>query len=120
VAGLELPGVLTLSCTLLTPELADPVSHAEKVIFVDASLEAPRQVQLRTLKPAFSSQLMAHAADPRTLLALARDVFGHAPQAWWLTIPAENLSLGEQLSPLGQQGLATALDLLRRTFFNCL
>jgi len=43
------------------------------------------------------------------LLALARDVFGHAPQAWWLTIPAEELGIGEDFSPLTQRGFEQAL-----------
>jgi Ni,Fe-hydrogenase maturation factor len=53
---------------------------------------------------------MAHAADPRTLLAVARDVFGHAPKAWWLTIPVENLAIGEELSQLAKQGLENAIE----------
>jgi len=84
------------------------------MIFVDAALGAPREVQLQALEPAGSSQIMAHAADPRTLLALACDVFGHVPQAWWLTIPVENLGAGEELSPLAQQGFAAALEMLRK------
>lgn len=98
VAALNLPGVQALACDLLTPELADPVSRAGWVVFVDAAVDAPREVQLRPLRPADSSQIMAHAADPRTLLALARDVFGRAPEAWWLTIPIQNLAIGEDLS----------------------
>ncbi len=114
VEGLGLPGVKTLSCTLLTPELAEILSRVREVVFVDASVELPRQVQLRPLAPAASSQIMAHAADPRTLLALARDVFGHAPAAWWLTIPAENVGIGEELSALTQRGLNEAVAQVRR------
>ena len=114
IAALKLPGVETLSCDLLTPELADPVSRADKVIFVDAAIDAPMEVQLRPLAPANSSQIMAHAADPRTLLALARDVFGHAPQAWWLTIPVESMGIGEELSPPAQRGLQTAIRLIQQ------
>ena len=57
---------------------------------------------------------MAHTADPRTLLALARDVFGHAPQAWCLTIPAHDLTLGEDLSTQAQQALARAVKKITR------
>ena len=64
---------------------------------------------MRKLAPAESSQIMAHAASPATLLALARDVFGHAPEAWWLTIPVEELGIGEELSPLAQSGLELAV-----------
>jgi len=114
LAALGLPGVETLSCALLTPELADPISRAAQVIFVDAAVDIPREVRLRELKAAESSQLMAHAADPRTMLALARDIFGHAPKAFWLTIPAENLSFGQEFSPITQQGLKTALQMIQR------
>ena len=109
VAALALPGVRTLACPLLTPELAEPVSQARMVLFVDAAVDAPREVQLRTLAPAESSQIMAHAASPATLLALARDVFGHAPEAWLITIPVEELGIGEEFSPLAQCGFEAAV-----------
>ena len=110
VAQLALPGVRTLVCPMLTPELADPISRAGKVIFVDAAVDAPNEVQWRKLEPNETSQLMAHAADPRTMLALARDVFGHTPEAWWLTIPAVDLSFREEFSPAVQRGFAQAVE----------
>jgi Ni,Fe-hydrogenase maturation factor len=113
VAALNLPGVRTLVCPLLTPELADPISKAGVVIFVDAAVDAPHEVRLRELDPAGSAQIMAHAADPRTMLALARDVFGHAPKAWWLTIPAVNFEFGETFSEETQQGFASAMETIR-------
>ncbi len=114
VAKLALPGVRTLPCPLLTPELAQPVSQAGTVIFVDAAVDAPRKVQMRALAPADSSQVMAHAANPATVLALARDVFGHVPLAWWLTIPVEDLGLGDELSPLALRGFEQALEQVRK------
>jgi hydrogenase maturation protease len=110
VAALNLPGVETLACAQLTPELADPISRAGVVIFVDAAVDGPQEVQLRELEPAGTSQIMAHAADPRTMLALARDVFGRAPEAWWLTIPVTNLEMGEELSLVAQRGMAIAME----------
>lgn len=110
VEELELPGVRTLIRVLLTPELAEPISQAHSVIFVDASLEPSAEVQLRALAPAASSQVIAHAAAPSTLLALARDVFGHTPKAWLLTIPAENLEIGEELSAKARGGFARAVE----------
>jgi len=113
VEALHLPGVRTLICQQLSPEHAEPVSQARRVVFVDAAVDAPREVQLRKLEPADSSQLMAHAADPRTMLALARDIFGHCPEAWWLTIPAEHTGFTEELSPSVQRGLKEAIDKIR-------
>ncbi len=114
IAGLGLPRVRTLACPLLTPELAEAVSEAGAVVFVDAAVDAPREVQLRPLAPAESSQVMAHSASPATLLALARDVFGHAPEAWWLTIPIAELGIGEELSPLARRGFEQALEEIRK------
>ena len=129
VEKLNLPGMRTLTCQQLSPEYADPVSRAHTVVFVDAEIvqgsefKVPSSwtpnpepstlncelIRLRRLEPGESSQLMAHAADPRTLLALARDVFGHAPQAWWLTIPAVKLDFSEILTPEAQRGFAEAV-----------
>jgi len=114
VEALALPGVRALVRPLLTPELAEAVSRAGVVIFVDAAVDAPREVQMRRLAPAASSQVMAHAASPATLLALARDVFGRAPEAWWLTIPVEDLALGEELSPLAQRGFERAVEEIKK------
>ena len=114
VDALTLPGVHALACPLLTPELADPISRARVAIFVDAAVDAPREVQLRKLAAADTSQIMAHAASPATLLALARDVFGHAPDAWLLTIPAENMNIGEELSAFTCRGLEKAVEEIKK------
>jgi hydrogenase maturation protease len=110
VAALNYPGARALACALLTPELADPISQARAVLFVDAAVDAPREVRLRKIEPAESAQIMSHAAGPAALLALARDVFGRAPEAWWLTIPAVKFDFGGDFSPQTQQGIARALE----------
>jgi len=113
VAELALPGVAVLVLHQLTPELAEPVSEARTVVFVDAAVDAATEVQVRQLEPAEGAQLMAHAANPRTLLALAKQLFGRCPPAWWLTVPVENLEFGEELSPLARRGYETALAKIR-------
>jgi hydrogenase maturation protease len=110
VEALHLPGVHTLVCQQLSPEHAAPISLAQTVIFVDATVDAPQEVQLRQLEPGETTQLMAHAADPRTMLALSRDVFGHVPNAWWLTIPAVKMDFCEDLTPEAQRGFAEAVE----------
>ena len=117
IAEMHWPGVETIHAALLAPELADPVSHARTVVFVDAAADRPnqpREVRLQPLEPAESSQIMAHAADPRTMLALSRDVFGHTPKAFMLTIPVENMGIGEELTPFAQRGMIEAIEILRK------
>jgi hydrogenase maturation protease len=110
VEQMALSGVRTLICQLLTPEYADPIARARRVIFVDAAVDRTDDVHFRKLEPGETSQLMAHAADPRTMLALSRDVFGRAPEAWWLTIPAVKLDFSEDLTPTAQRGCETAME----------
>ncbi len=109
IEAMHLPGVQTLSCAQLSPEHAEPIAHARAVVFVDAAAGALRQVQLQPVTPGGSTQLMAHAAEPATMLALAREVYGHAPEAWLLTIPAVHLGFGTDLSVTAQRGVARAV-----------
>ena len=110
VDELALPGVTALVRHQLTPELAEPISEARAVVFVDAAADASTEVNLRPLEPADGAQLMAHAADPRTLLAMAKQLFRRCPPAWWLTIPVENFEFGEELSPRARRGFEKAVQ----------
>ena len=113
VSAWALAGVHALACHQLTPELADPIAAAERVVFVDAAVNSTGPVQVREVGPADSGELMTHLTNPPSLLGLAKQVFGRCPPAWWLTIPVENLCFGEELSPMAREGLHLALDKLR-------
>jgi hydrogenase maturation protease len=113
VEELRLSGVQTISCPQLTPGLADPLSQAGSAVFVDVAVDPADPVRLRRLDPSGSSKVLANAADPQTLLALSRDVFGRAPDAWMLTVPAEDLAFGEQLSPTAKRGVMSAVRAIR-------
>jgi len=109
VEELGLPGVRTLVAAQLSPEHAEPVSLARGVVFVDAASNASSGMEMRPLVPAGSSQVTTHAAEPATLLALARDLFGRAPKAWLVTIRAERLGFGEEFSPQARLGVEAAV-----------
>ncbi len=114
IERLALPGVEVLTCHQLTPELAEPLAHADRVVFVDASAEPLARVTLRQVKPARSAAPLAHAADPRGLLMLARELFGQAPRAWMLALPAPDMGYGEGLSAEAEEGVRRAVAALRR------
>ena len=113
IERLNLPGVRTIACHQLTPELAEPVSRAREVVFVDAAANAIGEVQLTDLQPAKSDRVMTHVVDPRTLLAWARDLFGHCPRAWTLTIPARSIHFGEELSAPARADMESAVKQIR-------
>jgi hydrogenase maturation protease len=114
VEALNLPSVRTLVSQQLNPEHAEPVARARRVIFVDAAVDQAEDVKFRKLAPGDTTQLMAHAADPRTMLALARDVYGHAPEAWWLTIRAVKLGFGTDFSPEAETGYQKAVAAIKK------
>jgi hydrogenase maturation protease len=109
IERMHLPGVETLVSQQLSPEHAEAISRAENVIFVDAAISTA-DIQIRRLEPVESSQLLAHSANPHTVLALARNVYGRTPAAWCVTIPALNLGFGERLSELAEHGCAEAVE----------
>jgi hydrogenase maturation protease len=107
---LHLPGVRVITAHQLTPELSDRISHAEAAIFLDATSETPREVQVRPLAPADSPRATAHTSDPAGLLRMAQVLFGRCPPAWWITVPAFELGFGEGLSAPAQAAMAAALQ----------
>lgn len=113
-AGWKLPELRTLVCQQLTPEMAEAISEANAVVFVDAAVnpEDP-SVQAFRIGPLDKGPHATHTGDPRGLLALAKQAFGHCPPAWLISVPGERFDFGEGLSPLAAEGMATAEERLR-------
>jgi len=112
IEALALPGVIALACPQLSPEHAEAVAQARAVVFVDAQAGTASKVCLQRVLPGDSTHVTTHAADPRTVLALARDIYGHVPPTWLLTIPAERFGFGTDLSPLTQHAVEVAVERL--------
>ena len=69
----------------LTPELAEPVSQAAHVIFIDAAREGtPGELHRQPIEPA-AAGAFTHQLTPAALLACARELYGHAPAATLFT-----------------------------------
>lgn len=108
------PGTVVLSRHQLTPELAEPISRAQRVLFIDAARPGKAAPSgIHAIRPARAGSLSPHRSDPRMLLALARLLYGRAPRAWMLAIPAEDFEYGAPLTPLASAGLAKALEAVR-------
>ena len=96
-----------MSCHQLTPELAEAVSRAERVIFIDARVgPTPGTVEVSEVAagapeyPTFS-----HHLDAATLVALAQGLYGRAPEAWILAVTGESFAYTDQLSASVQSSL---------------
>lgn len=89
--------------TQLTPELAEPISRAERVIFIDAAETAdaaPGAILTQPLDPGWGDgAAFTHQASPGGLLAAARDWYGHAPAALLIAVQGADFGIGDGLSP---------------------
>ncbi|MEZ4644237.1 MAG: hydrogenase maturation protease [Chloroflexota bacterium] len=96
-------GVTLITETMhqLLPELADPISQADLVVFVDAAVSGePGDIQSEAIRPFPSPPgAFSHHVGPAGLLEMARDLYGRFPPAYLFTITVANLGYGENLSP---------------------
>jgi len=98
--SIAVPEVEVLPCHQLTPDLAEPVSRAERVLFLDGARSAPGgEFHCEEVLASEGSPSFTHHLSPTLLLAIARDLYGAYPRAWLLTIGGNTFDAGEALSP---------------------
>ncbi|MFN8420421.1 MAG: hydrogenase maturation protease [Anaerolineae bacterium] len=96
----------------LTPELAERISEASRVIFVDAHAGiSPGEIQARRIIPdAEFSGAFTHHLTPESLLAAAREFYGRCPEAWLFSVTGGSFALQETLSPAVSASLPHLLN----------
>ncbi|MEB3338228.1 MAG: hydrogenase maturation protease [Leptolyngbyaceae bacterium] len=116
VADWGIEGVRSLPLHQLTPDLAEAIAHAKIVIFVDAVAETPEAqptIKVERLEPSSRETFTGHCADPRSLLAFAKILYGTLPIAYRILIPAFDFSFGEMFSPITEAGISIALSKIK-------
>jgi hydrogenase maturation protease len=112
----------------LAPELAYDMSTAGLVILVDASTATPAgTISVRQLAspgapgedPAAAGSragpgATSHHVTPEVLLALARELYGTAPEAVTVSIGVADIGPGEGLSPLVAAAVPVVADTVAR------
>lgn len=96
----------------LLPELAEPISRAAQVIFIDAGVEGGAgQIQSRrvpaTKEPARG---LTHHLGASSLLALARALYGGCGQATLFSVTGASFDHGDALSPVVEAALPRLID----------
>jgi Ni,Fe-hydrogenase maturation factor len=100
----------------LTPELAEGVQRAQRVLFVDASAQdPPGKLRCRRLGPrGCEASAFSHHLTPAALLALTQTLFGRCPEAFSLSVGGADFSSSEALSPQVRSILPRLLRSIRR------
>lgn len=111
------PQVSVLEVFQLQVEHALDLSEAELVLFCDAALGLSQHCELAVLQSSASRLAFSHALPPSALLDVFQRVQGCAPPpAFVLAMRADQLGLGESLSPCGEQALEAAWQLAEKLF----
>jgi len=137
----RLADVVVVAEHQLTPELAFDLSLASLVILLDATTETPAgTVTVRSIAepgaaagggagsgagPGAGSRgpgeavgippgASSHHVDPELLLALARQLYGRAPEAVVVSVGVSEMGLGEGLTPAVEAALPAVADIVAR------
>lgn len=110
--GLEAAGGLGgIAVHQLMPELMEPISRADRVVFIDAGCDGePGTISERVVEPAVSGTPFTHHVSPEVLLAGARDLYGRCPPAVLLTVTGADFELGNPLSAPVRKALKILLQ----------
>jgi hydrogenase maturation protease len=99
LGGLLADALGGLSLGQLTPELAEAISHANLVVFIDACYGADiGAVHCAKVEPQ-SSTSMTHHSSPAALLSSAKTLYGFAPPALLISVTSASFDYGDTLSP---------------------
>jgi hydrogenase maturation protease len=104
--------VAVLQCQQLMPELALDVSAAAFVVLVDASHgPAPGTFTVTQVEPAGdAATTWSHHLSPPSLVALAHELYGRAPEVFLVSCGVESLEMGDRLSPAVEAALPRVVD----------
>lgn len=94
------PNVEIITAHQLTPELAEPISRATFVIFIDATVDAPAGTITATpIEPSPHTHLsFGHQMNPAILLTWAQLLYGKQPHAVLITVGGASFGYNEGIS----------------------
>jgi hydrogenase maturation protease len=117
IADWQIPQVRSIAIHQLLPELAIAMADVDIVVFIDAiaSINSLTQnINITPLPPDSDVTFSTHIITPQLLLSLTQRLYSKTPDAYLLTIPAIDFTLGNTLSPITSTGQKLALDFLKR------
>jgi hydrogenase maturation protease len=112
IDGLGWANVTAYDNYQLTIEDALDVAAHEIVWFVDAAKTGPTPYVVQGLSPAATIEFTSHIVRPEAVLAIARQCYGAAPQAFLLAVRGYGFEFVEALTPAAADNLNAALAML--------
>jgi len=92
-------GVEVISCGQLTADLAEPISRAGQVLFIDIARSGPpREVICQRVNPTPRTAPFLHQLSPEGLLGITRVLFGACPEANLFSVAGHCFEFGDYVS----------------------
>lgn len=114
IEALKLPGVECLTDFQLQVEHALDLLDRERILFVDASIEAEPPYRHSRLLPSRDASFSTHAMTPEAVMQVYADLHDDdPPPCELLAIRGERFELGEPLTSSAAAHLEAALDWAR-------
>ena len=82
------------------PELAEDISHYERVCFVDAhTSDIPEEIAWVNLSPEYEKSPLTHHMSPKTVLSISATIYDQVPQAFLVSVRGFHFEFERELSP---------------------
>ncbi len=82
------------------PELAETISHYERICFVDAhTADIPEEISWIELAPEYEKSPLTHHMSPRTVLSIAATIYDHVPESILVSVRGFHFEFERELSP---------------------
>ena len=112
----QLPGVNVEANYLLNIEDAAAAAEYDQVLFIDAAAKGPEPFEMRPVEPASSMAFTSHIVPPEAILAICKQCYDCAPEAWLVAIRGYEFELIEELTDRAKTNLQQALAHIRGCF----
>lgn len=82
------------------PELAETISHYDRVCFVDAhTADIPEKISWIELSPEYEKSPLTHHMSPRTVLSISATIYEKIPEAVLVSVRGFHFEFERELSP---------------------
>lgn len=95
------------------PELAETLSHYERVCFVDAhTADIAEEISWVVLEPEYEKSPLTHHMSPRTVLSIGATMYEQMPEAILVSVRGYHFQFERALSPRTEALAKEAIDRL--------
>jgi hydrogenase maturation protease len=107
-----------IQCHQLLPELAEDISRADRVIFIDACIgDTPGKLICQKIVPDFLSEnILLHHLTPSMLLAWVNVIYQKYPEAVVFSVVGKSFECGDTLSSEVQQAFDSLIHAVNHAY----